>query len=382
MQTATKSAKTNNSVKELHSDMQQISVDKIASSAARCDLSSQVSISDYIVAEEGYCVVVRALGEKTRYNQVECADGRFMKIEEGDVLVGALGERQALKGYSGRVPRHINRGDVLNVLNLGGIIGECTSNLPDLGPALEVEVLGAVQVERNGQPCHARIQDYAIEPVYSLTESAPMVVISGTSMSTGKTSAACEIIQGLTARGKRVAAAKLTGASLMRDVRRMKEHGAVACATFTDAGVVSSTDKKMNPVAKGLISHLNSEDPDVLVIEMGDGFIGYYGVDELLRDKELQHFAAAHVVAATDLAGAWAADQIFHERYRVPISVMTGPITDNAVGKQYIQNELGVPALNALQDTERLADLVNTVVETTDTEAAHQRKFPHIKKAL
>ena len=382
MQTATKSIQTNSSIKELNSDMQQITVDKIASSAGRCELPHRVTISSYIVAEEGYCLAVRALEEKTRYNEVECADGHFEKIQAGDVLIGALGERQALKGYSGRVPRNVQQGDTLNVLNLGGIIGKCTSDLPELGPALKVEVLGAVQVDHNGQTCHARIQDFALEPVYSLTESAPMVIISGTSMSTGKTSAACEIIKGLSSRGKRVAAAKLTGASLMRDARRMRENGAVASVTFTDAGVVSSTDKKMNPLAKGLIAHLNAEDPDVIVIEMGDGFIGYYGVDELLRDKEIQRFAQAHIVAATDLAGAWAADQMFHERYRVPITVMTGPITDNAVGKQYIQNELGVPALNALQDTDRLAELVDGVLDSAEPTSASRQTFPHIKKVL
>jgi hypothetical protein len=342
--------------------------DKIASSTAPCELPpARVALSDYVVAEEGYCLAVRALADKETYNEVECTDGSFRCIRKGDVLVGVLGERQALKGYSGRVPRTIHTGDTLNVLNLGGIIGRCTSHLPELGEALPVEVLGAVLSENEDRRCHARIQDHAVEPAYTLADSAPLVVVSGTAMDTGKTSAACQIIEGLTeGRGLDVAAAKLTGAALQRDVRRMREHGASACATFTDAGIVASTNKKMGPHAKGLIEHLNAGDPDLIVLEMGDGFIGYYGVDELLRDKELQRFTRAHVVTATDLAGAWAADETFHERYRSSITVMTGPITDNAVGRQYIQNELGVPAVNALQDGETLTDIV---AETLDEEA-------------
>ena len=332
--------------------------DYIASSAAGCGLAPSTKLSSYVVAEEGYCVAVRALEDKARYNQLEDADGAFHTIRAGDVLVGALGERRALKGYSGCVPRRIQAGDTLHVLNMGGIIGRCTSDHPDLGPALPVEVLGAVQVEESGQWRHACIQDYAIAPAQTLTEAAPLVMVSGSSMDTGKTYAACQIIQALTERGLRVAAAKLTGAALLRDVRAMREHGATATATFTDAGIVASTGADMRAPAKGLIAHLSAGAPDALVLELGDGFVGYYGVDGLLRDRELQRFTAAHVVAATDLAGAWAAERFFREDFRAPITALTGPVTDNAVGREYIQHALGVPAVNAQQDAAALTDLV------------------------
>ncbi|WP_243663938.1 hypothetical protein [Rhodothermus marinus] len=109
----------------------------------------------------------------------------------------------------------------------------------------------------------------------------------------------------------------------------------------------------------------------MIVVELGDGFIGYYGVDELLLDKELQRFTRAHVVAATDLAGAWAADQLFRTRYHAQITVITGPVTDNAVGKRYIQHAMGIPALNARQDAEALGQLVARSVRTA------VRPLPH-----
>ncbi|MFQ5570541.1 MAG: hypothetical protein ACE5G0_12740 [Rhodothermales bacterium] len=354
--------------------MLRLIVDKIASTAALCSLSHQVALSSYVIAEEGYCVAVRALEEKSSYNHLECIDGTFETIEAGDLLVGVLGERQALRGYSGRIPRAIHPGDVLHVLNLGGIIGLCTSDHPSLGPALKVEVLGAVLIETAGRTSHARIQDHALEPVYRLRHSAPLVVVSGTAMHTGKTMAACRIIEGLTLRGLRVAAAKLTGAALLRDVRMMEEHGAIAGVTFTKAGVVASTNKEMGPPAKALVAHLNTFEPDIIVLELGDGFIGYYGVDGLLLDKELQRFAMAHVVAANDLAGVWAADHLFRQRYRAPIAVVTGPVTDNAVGIQYIQNALGIPACNAQQEPERLADLVSHALQASSSD--HKLFYP------
>ncbi|WP_251979515.1 hypothetical protein [Salinibacter ruber] len=115
----------------------------------------------------------------------------------------------------------------------------------------------------------------------------------------------------------------------------------------------------ITPIAKGVIHHLNeTEDLDVIVAEMGDGFVGYYGVDDLLTDMELQSFIEAHVVAATDLAGAWAAERTFRERYRTGITALTGPVTDNDVGRRYITQRLGVTALNALRQSTALVDEV------------------------
>lgn len=349
---------TTESVTAMDAAITHVTADHIASSTARCALTPTVALSPYVVPEAGYCVVVRALEDKSCYDQLEGCDETFRTIEKGDIIVGTLGSRQALKGYSGHVPRQIEVGDTLNVLNLGGIIGTCTSGLPELGSALAVEVLGAAMVQKQDGWTHARIQDGAIEPTQVLTDSAPLIVVSGTAMDTGKTLAACGIVEGLSERGWSVAAAKLTGAALMRDVRRMHEHGATDCVTFSDAGLVSSIGQTMPPIAKGLIAHLNAQNPDAIILEMGDGFIGPYGVDDLLLDKELQRFTKAHVVTATDLAGVWAAEQHFHQRYRAPITAITGPVTDNEVGTRYVEQRLGITAINAVQAPNQLANCV------------------------
>ncbi len=333
-----------------------LAVDHVASSTGPCGLSHEVQVSPYVVAEEGYCLAARALDDKDLYNQLEGADGVFRTIEKGQTLVGALGERQALKGYSGRIPRHVSPGDILHIQNMGGILGRVASPHPDLGPALRVEVLGAVLTGE--PPRHARIQDTAIEPVETLAASAPLVMVSGTAMNTGKTFAAAALVKGLSERGLRVAAAKLTGAALQRDVRAMVEAGAMVSASFIEAGAVATTGRDMVPVAKGIIAHLNAADPDVLVLELGDGVIGPYGVDQILQDMELQRLTATHVLAATDLAGAWACDQLFRTRYRAEIGVVVGPATDTDVGKRYIQTSLGIPAVNARSEASALAALV------------------------
>jgi hypothetical protein len=232
-----------------------------------------------------------------------------------------------------------------------------------VGPALPVEVLGAVMVHRDDQWVHARIQEDALEMMHRLETSVPIIAVSGTAMDTGKTKAASIIVEGLSEQGLAVGAAKLTGASLTRDVRRMQDHGATAVSTFTDAGIACTVEDAITPIAKGVIHHLNeTNDLDVIVAEMGDGFVGYYGVDDLLTDMELQSFIESHVVAAADLAGAWAAEQTFRERYHADITAITGPVTDNDVGRRYIKQRLGVTALNALQQSGALVEKVTAAL--------------------
>ncbi len=349
----------------------ELKADIIASSSASVKLNHQLKLAPNIVAEEGYVIAVKTLDTKDRYNQIETSTAEIIPYGKDQILVGALGERQALRGYSGIVPRSVKRGDVLHILNMGGIIGFCQSPHPDYGPAMRVEVLGAVMIpdthDVGAVYKHACIQDFAIDWEYTLTESVPLIAVTGTCMNVGKTMAATKIVQQLSAKGHKVAAAKLTGASLMRDTREMTENGAIASAHFGMAGLVSTTGKNILPMAKGLITYLNGFDPDVIILEFGDGIIGAYGVDSLLMDKEIMQFARTHIVAAQDFMGCWSADHFFRKRYTSAISIITGPVTDNLVGIQFIQNTLGIRAVNAVADPEKLGDMVAEITFATPT---------------
>jgi hypothetical protein len=46
------------------------------------------------------------------------------------------------------------------------------------------------------------------------------------------------------------------------------------------------------------------------------------------------------------------------QRYGLPITVITGPATDNEVGRDYVNAELGIPAFNARREPDALVDVV------------------------
>src|SRR5262249_53937223 len=103
-------------------------------------------------------VIVEALEEKSVYGELELVGGRLARIIKGDVIAGVLGERQALKGYVGAIPAQVAAGDILHVLNMGGVIGKCSSVNADFGQPLRVRVLGVALID--GEP--ANIMRYSI----------------------------------------------------------------------------------------------------------------------------------------------------------------------------------------------------------------------------
>jgi len=341
--------------------MIRITLDKISSAAKNAPISHDAYITEDVVAKAGHVVAVRILTDKAVYNQLENVEGRMTRLKPGDVIAGVLGHRRALRGYVGDVPETLAPGDIVHVLNLGGVVGRCTSYAPDVGKPFEAELLGAVLHfpflgERVGVP--ACITDHAIKASGPITSSAPVIAVVGTCMDAGKTVACCEIIHGLVRRGKSVAAGKLTGVALQRDVLGMRDHGAVEALSFVDAGVVTTDPTTAPDSSRRIVAELNRARPDAIVLELGDGLLGEYGVQAILAAEDLASQIRSVVLCATDPVGAWGGARLLREQYGLEPTVVTGPATDNEVGGAYIQNALGVPTANALTEPERLVDNV------------------------
>src|SRR5215217_3992944 len=122
-----------------------IDVDKIGSATSPLGLAKTVAlVSASAATKAGDVVVVRALTDSATYNMLELPTGRLAKINPGDLLVGVLGRRRALKGFVGDVPAKLANGDQLHLLNMGGVIGYCTGHHSSLGDAINLEVVGLV----------------------------------------------------------------------------------------------------------------------------------------------------------------------------------------------------------------------------------------------
>jgi len=339
-----------------------IEVDKIGSATSPLGLPRSISV---IVASDepraGDVVVVRVLTDNATYNMLELPTGRLAKVNPGDVLAGVLGRRRALKGFVGDVPTSIAAGDELHLLNLGGVIGSCSGHHSSLNDAIKVAVIG---LACNDQDVVRNIADVALPRQDSLGATAPLVVIAGACMNSGKTYAATEIIQLATRAGLRVAAAKLSGIACLRDTLNMADHGAIATASFLDCGLPSTVGAEdLAGVAKAIIARLNQSAPDLIVIELGDGILGGYSVESVFEDQEFLDATAVLVFCASDYVSAWGGIELFRRR-GITVDLMAGSVTDSQMGEDYIQNEFGVPAANSRRNGSKLFEIVKSKVQS------------------
>jgi hypothetical protein len=355
----------------MQSQIHLIEVDKIGSATSPLDLSKTLGvIRSNGAPSAGDVVVVQALTDSATYNMLELPTGRLAKINPGDVLVGVLGRRRALKGFVGDVPEKVAAGDQLHLLNMGGVIGRCTGHHSSLSDAIQVEVLGLVCDEEGTV---ANIGDKAIPGLASLGASAPLVLIAGTSMNCGKTYAATELIQQATRSGLRVAAGKLSGIACLRDTFNMSDHGAIATASFLDCGLPSTVGAgNLAPIAKAIIARLNESSPDLIVLELGDGILGGYSVDSIFDDPELREVTAAIVFCATDYVGGWGGIELLRRR-GIEIDLIAGSVTDSQMGQDFVEREFGVPAANARRNGERLFEIVNDRVSSFRLEVSSSK---------
>jgi hypothetical protein len=339
-----------------------LEVDKIGSATSPLNLGKTVSvIAENLSAKAGDVVVVKALTESVTYGNLELPSGRLAKINRNDILLGVLGKRRALKGFFGDVPETVEVGDKLHLLNMGGVIGVCSGHHSSLSDAIEVEVLGIVQIpdSKFQIPKVLNIGENALQPSDSLNSSAPIVIVAGTCMNSGKTVAATEIIKQASHAGLRVAGAKMSGVACLRDTLNMQDCGAFATASFLDCGLPSTVGvDDLAPVAKAILNKLNESAPDLIVVELGDGIVGGYSVDSILLDEEIKNATASFVFCASDYVGVIGGIEVLR-RFGISIDVIAGSVTDSQAGEDFVVQNFGIKAGNARRNGLGLFEMIN-----------------------
>jgi uncharacterized NAD-dependent epimerase/dehydratase family protein len=187
----------------------------------------------------------------------------------------------------------------------------------------------------------ATMQRY-VEPVAPRPYTTPTILLVGTSMSAGKTTAGKLAVRQLTRAGLRVAGAKLTGAGRYRDILGFLDTGAVAIFDFVDAGLPST----VVPVAEyeraleTLLTRLAHVEADVVVAEIGASPMEPYNGTAAIEA------VSPHVVATLLAASDPYAVVGVMEAFGIRPDLVCGRATSTRAGVELAQRLAGVPALD------------------------------------
>ena len=304
--------------------------------------------ADYVVAEV-----------TTRRNalKIELVNGRMMEAAKGDLIVGALGTRFATLEAVGSW-QDVQDDMQMHMLTGAGLVGKATSRSFQLPPLIGVKYLGHVKVYGH----FANMNDF-VEHADPVNFKTPCILMVGTSMSAGKTTAAKIIIRELKKKGLKILGAKITGAGRYRDILVMKDAGADAIYDFVDVGLPSSicAEDQYQTALHTLLHRMASENADLAVMEIGASPMEPYNGQtaiEILGDN-----IKTIVLCASDPYGVYGVMKAFG----LKPDLVSGIATNTEAGVQLIEKLSGVRALNVM-DPERRGEMVEIIMNTLKSE--------------
>ncbi len=269
--------------------------------------------------------------------RVELQNGRMADVVEGDVVIGAFGERFATLEATGSWAS-IGPDGHMHLLTGAGLFGKGLSKAIFLKPLVRLRYRGHVFVEGEKR----RMKDY-VERLPEVPFRTPSILLIGSSMSAGKTTAA-RIIRMLKHMGLRVVGAKLTGAGRYRDVLSMYDAGADAIFDFVDVGLPSTigAPEAFRGDLRQLLARMAGAAADVAVIEAGasplEPYNGDVAVDALGESVRLRVLCTSDPYAVVGIVSA----------FGHPPDFVTGIATNTAAGVALIEKLSGIRAINVL----------------------------------
>lgn len=270
--------------------------------------------------------------------RVEVRSGRTIEVMEGHQIVGAFARRFATLEAVGDW-RDIGDDFQMDNLGGGGVFGRVTSLSPFLPTLISMTYRGHVLV--HGEK--VSMKDYAPK-LPDRKYSVPTVMVTGTSMSAGKTTVARIIIRQLKDMGLKVAGAKLTGSGRYRDILSMRDAGADYIFDFVDVGLPTTVcdAHEYRAALKKLLSLLSVVTVDVAVIEVGasplEPYNGSTAVEEIAPSVRWSVLCASDPYAVVGLIAAYG---------RSP-DLVAGVTTNTEAGVELVHELCGIRALNLL----------------------------------
>ncbi len=305
----------------------------------------------------------RVTGRPTSLYQMEDRAGHMVRVEDGDWVIGALGDRAAtLEGVGSW--RDVGDDGVMHALTSAGLMGLYTSLSKLLPDPLRLNYRG--HLCRRGRK--VTMSDFAMR-ADGHQFAVPTILLLGTSMSAGKTTTGRRVCKVLDRAGRFVIGAKLTGAGRYRDILSFLKTGATEIYDFVDAGLPSTVvpDDVYRRAIRPLLNHINDRGPDFLVAEAGasplEPYNGAAAMDELGDNIVCTILCASDPYAVVGV----------QEAFGIRPSLVAGPAAQTSAAVELVRKLADLPAINVIDPA--ASDAFREFVLHTLGIAGHDQKI-------
>lgn len=307
----------------------------------RVDLNDVARIASDRAPKAGDVCLAR-LVKKGHHQRLELTTGRRARMERGDEIIVAFGNRYATDQFHGVVP---SRMGPCHLVAAGGIAADMLDRHASTRKPTEIETIGTLCRE-DGTPIN--LADYAMpRATPRIGKNSFVIAVFGSGMNAGKTTSVCEIVRALSRANLSTAAIKVTGTGAGGDIWQYQDCGAQHVLDFTVAGHASTMGlevAELEQIADDLIADVDGK-VDCIVVEIADGLL-QRETQMLLRSRKFRDRIGSLVLATPDPLSALGGKQ-FLDTLGYQIAAYTGRISASPLFVNELREASRVPVLTS-----------------------------------
>ena len=301
-------------------------------------------------------VVYGCISRIGQHSSLENVSGRIHTIHNGTRAVFVFGNRYAPDYYEGLVPGAMM--EEMDLLARSGMVGVVKAKNSMIKDPTRVRILGYVCAQ-DGSVLNTRAFP-RVRP-QSATKREPrarMILVCGTSMNSGKSTAAAACCWALTSLGYTVRASKVTGTASLKDILQMNDAGAHPYTDFTYLGYPSTyllPEEEVLSIFNQLDLKYANNPRNFWVVEFADG-INQRETAMLLSSPDVTSRIHRLIFCASDAFGAVGGLRIMKERFGLVPDALSGVCSGSPLHVREIAEFTGIPVFNNIDpDTQQLA---------------------------
>jgi hypothetical protein len=298
-------------------------------------------------------VVYGQISRIGQHSTLENVSGRIHVIHNGSRAIFVYGNRYAPDYYEGLIPEESRR--EVDLLARSGIIGVITTKNTLIKDPTRVTILGYV-CTADGQVLNTK--DYSLIQPRSQEKKvprAPMILVCGTAMNSGKSMAAaacCWVLSGL---GYNVRGSKVTGTASLKDILHMNDAGASHYTDFTLLGHPSTymldPEALLNIFNALDLKHANNA-KNFWVVELADGIL-QRETGMLLSSQVVRSRIHRLIFCAQDAFGAIGGLKILQDNYGLHPDAISGVCSSSPLHIRELATQTDIPVFNSASPDQR-----------------------------
>lgn len=297
-----------------------------------------------VIGDVIYGEIIR-IGE---HSSIENASGRIHMLHNGKKGIFVFGNRYAPDYYEGFVPQeHVLEVDLLS---RSGMVGEVGTKKESIKDATRIKVLGYV-TSKNGEILNTtdfpKIVPKQTEKKFPRSK---LILVCGTTMNSGKSTAAASICRTLSSADFNVRACKVTGTASLKDILLFNDSGANRYADFSYLGYPSTYKlslENLNSIFNGMDLKFGNNPRNYWVVELADGII-QRETALLLKSNDVVSRIHKLIFCANDAFGAIGGLRLLQEEFRMSPNAISGVCSSSPLHIRELSQYTDIPIINSI----------------------------------